>query len=443
MEDSFMFWFGTIIFLLTYIGIAFDKKTGIDKTAVALFGSSLMLFFILRPETESASAGVGAYSKYVDFNVIFLLAGMMVIVNVLTKTGVFQYLAIWSAKIAKGYPIYVLLLLVSVTAVLSSSLDNVTTVLLIAPVTLLVAEQLGVNAAYFLLPEVVASNIGGTATLIGDPPNILIGSYVGLDFVDFLINLAPVVIVAMGIYVLGLYVFLRKEMTVGVEKRAQIMDLNEKRAITDMKLLKKTGVVLGITMIGFLLHGAFHLEPGVVAMGGAALLLVVTRADTEKVLEEVEWTTLFFFMGLFIVVNGAIHVGFIDKLAGAINPLIADSPYVAALIVLWGGALCAGIMNNVSFTAAALPIIAKIAAQLNLEGDMATPIWWALALGACLGGNLTPVGAAANVIVLDIARKNGHNFSFGKFMRWSVPITLISLIISSLWVMMLVWKTVK
>jgi Na+/H+ antiporter NhaD/arsenite permease-like protein len=458
------FWVGTGIFILTYLAIAFDKKIGLSKTAIAMFGSSLMLVFILSgshaaPEaasveksatveageghvaaiadtSEHAAENIDAYSKYADFNVIFLLAGMMMIVNVLRKTGIFQYLAIWSAKTARGHPLWVLILLVIVTATLSAFLDNVTTVLLIAPVTLLVAEQMGIKPVYLLIPEVLASNIGGTATLIGDPPNILIGSYASLDFLAFLQYLAPVVVVVMIIFVVALFMYFNGKMNVTNEQRARIMDMDERRAITDMALLKKTGVVLALTMLGFLLHGQLHIEAGVVAMAGAALMLVISKADIEKALEEVEWTTLFFFLGLFIVVSGAKQVGVIEQMANGLQPLMVD-PYWAAILILWGAALCAGVMNNVSFTAAALPIVAGIIESLGLQGAQAAPLWWALALGACLGGNLTPVGAAANVIVFDIAERNGHAFSFSEFMKCSVPVSVMSLIVSTGYVLLL------
>jgi len=433
--DDRLFWAGTLVFLFTYLAIAFEKQLRVDKTVSALFGSSLMLFFIL--DRSHAGPHSDAYSQFVDFNVIFLLAGMMIIVNLLRETGVFQYLAILCAKTGRGQPLAILSLLVLVTAVLSAFLDNVTTVLLIVPVSQLVADQLQVSPAFFLIPEALASNIGGTATLIGDPPNILIGSYARLDFLAFLQVLTPVILLIIILFVAVLCLVLRGRVRVTAEQRARIMDLNARRAIADPRLLWKALAVMGLTLCGFLLHGALHLEPGVVAMGGAALLLLVTRADVSRALEEVEWPTLFFFLGLFIVVNGAERCGLIHRISTRMLAVTGDNPYVAAVALLWLAGICAGFMNNVSFTAAALPVVKGLAASLSLTGAAATPLWWALALGACLGGNLTPVGAAANLVVCNLAAKSGRSISFGQFMKWGVPCALGSLVLSTGYVLLL------
>ncbi|MFH0910780.1 MAG: ArsB/NhaD family transporter, partial [Planctomycetota bacterium] len=421
--------------------IAFEKQIGVHKTISAMFGSSLMLFFVLQPPRhENAGMFANTYSFYVDFNVIFLLAGMMMIVNLLRETGAFQYLAIKCAKVGRGRPLPVLALLLFTTALLSAFLDNVTTVLLIAPVTLLVAQQLKLDPVSFLIPEALASNIGGTATLIGDPPNILIGSFAKLDFLAFLHALTPFILLVMAFFVGVLAVLLRGKMRVTSEERAQIMDLNERRVITDATLLKKSLVVMAFTLAGFLLHGFFHIEPGVVAMGGAALLLLVTRANVARALEEVEWPTLFFFLGLFIVVSGAVQVGLISAITEKVFALTAGSPARAAVLVLWVSGLCAGLMNNISFVAAALPVVGSLASGLHLDGARAEPLWWALALGACLGGNLTPVGAAANLVICDISGKNGYPISFGRFFRWGLPCALGSLLLSTFYILFLVHR---
>jgi Na+/H+ antiporter NhaD/arsenite permease-like protein len=439
-------WFmilGSSIFILTYLAIAFEKQIRVDKTISAMFGSSLMLFFILEsPQHGGEGAAQDAYSYFVDFNVIFLLAGMMLIVNLLRETGVFEYLAIRCAKAGRGQPLAVLTLLLVVTAVLSAFLDNVTTVLLIAPVTFLVAEQLNAPPLMFLIPEALASNIGGTATLIGDPPNILIGSYAKLDFVSFLQVLTPFICVLMAMFIVILLLLLRGKITVTAEQRARVMDLNEKRAITNPRLLKKSLFIVALTLAGFMLHGVFRLEPGVVAMGGAALLLLLTRANVEKALEGVEWPTLFFFLGLFIVVNGGVKAGLIDLLAEKAMSVMGSNPYVAAVALLWISGICAGIMNNVSFTAAALPVVKAVAASFPTVE--AAPFWWALALGACLGGNLTPVGAAANLVICNISAKSGKPISFGQFMRWGAPCAIGSLILASGYICLLVrWGTIN
>ncbi len=431
-----LFYLGTAIFVLTYLAIALEKQLRVDKTVTAMFGSSLMLFLVLEAPAHGSVVS-DSYSRYVDFNVIFLLAGMMIIVNLLRETGVFQYLAIKCAKLGRGRPLPVLGLMVVVTAVLSAFLDNVTTVLLIGPVTLLVAQQLKVNAIYFLIPEALASNLGGTATLIGDPPNILIGSFARLDFLDFLRVLTPfVVLITLG-FIGVLAVVLRGAMRVTAEQRARIMDLDERRAIRDPVKLRRAGGVMLLTLVGFMVHGFFHFEPGVVAMGGAALALLATRADVTKALEEVEWPTLFFFLGLFIVVNGAVSVGLIERLAGLALKATGGSPSVAAVAVVWVSGLSAGLMNNVSFTAAALPIVANLIDDLKLVEGQARGLWWALSLGACLGGNLTPVGAAANLVIMNIAAKGGSPIGFGQFLRWGVPCALLSLLGATGYVLLL------
>lgn len=460
--DSTLLILGTIVFVLTYIAIALEKKIRVDKTVSALVGSSLMLIFVLRehlgePGQDEAgieTAQLSAYNKYADFDVIFLLAGMMLIVNLLRETGLFQYVAIKCAKLGGGRPIPVLVLLLVATAGMSAFLDNVTTVLLMAPVTLLVANYLQCNPIPFLIPEVLASNIGGTGTLIGDPPNILVGAFASavfradpntrFDFLAFMQVMGPVVIVAMAAFLGAVLLALRGAFRTTAEERARIMDLNEKQAIKDWPLLRKGAVVMGLTLAGFMVHGLFHLEPGVVAMAGAAVLLMITRKDVEHALAEVEWNTLFFFLGLFIVVKGADKAGLIgwlaEGLAGAIKAAHWSEEgmiYLLPVLVLWISGLLAGVMNNVSYTLAALPIVHGLTSQFHLEGAAGAPLFWALALGACLGGNLTPVGAAANLVVLNIAERNGHAISFGRFMKWGAPCAVGTLLLATGYVLLL------
>lgn len=427
------------IFVATYLAIGLERRIGIDKTVVAMLGAVAMLFTILR-RVGSHHAG-SIFNESVDFDVIFLLGGMMVIVNVLRDTGLFQYVAVLCAKAGRGFPLVVLSLLVVATAVVSAFLDNVTTVLLMAPVMLLVAAELRLDPVPFLLPAILASNIGGTATLIGDPPNILVGSYAGLDFMAFIRVLTPFVIVLMAVFLGVVLLSLRGTMTVKAEERARIMDMDPRRALKDMRLLRRALVVTGLTLAGFFLHGQLSLEPGVVAVAGAALMLAVTGVNVEKSLAEVEWTTLAFFMGLFIVVHGAVEAGLMGRVAEALRAAVESSsrPTLAApLAVLWISGLAAGFTNNVSFTAAALPVVKQLAASLHLVGLQAAPLWWALALGACLGGNMTPVGAAANLVVLNIAARNQKEISLGRFLRWGVPCALGSLVLASGYVLLLV-----
>ncbi|MBN2713043.1 MAG: ArsB/NhaD family transporter [Planctomycetes bacterium] len=441
LTGDFALYIGTAIFFLSYLCIAFEKKIGINKTVSALVGSSLMLFLIVRPK-NLGGMDIGVYQFTVKFDVIFLLAGMMIIVHLLSETGLFQYIAIKCAKMGRGEPIRVLVLLVVVTACASAVLDNVTTVLFMCPMTLLVAQQLQINPLMFLIPMALSSNIGGTATMIGDPPNILVGAYAryaGISFISFIHILTPFITLLMGVFIGAIMLRFSGTMKVTAEQRARIMDLEERRAITNPKLMKKGLVVMGLTLIGFMLHGLLHIEPGVVAMGGAALFLLISRVDIEKAMEGVEWSTLMFFIGLFVIVGGAMEVGLFEKVATLIFSLTGDNPYIVVVTVLWVSGLCAGVINNFSFTAAAIPVVHKLALDIQLPDHMHQPLWWALALGACLGGNLTPTGAAANLVVIDMSQKSGHPITFGRFMRWGIPCAIGSLILSTGYVVFLMY----
>ena len=454
----FIFWFATIVFVGTYIVIASEK---VHKTTAALIGASLMFLVVLHGPSHDGhkeTAGhvieksiahdaelfesaqkyddLDVFARYVNFDVIFTLAGMMLLVNVLSGTGIFQFIAIKSAKIAKGSPIRTMILLVIATAVLSAFLDNVTTVLLIAPVTLLVATELGVPAMPFLMAETMASNIGGTATLIGDPPNLIIGSVARLDFAAFMINLAPFIVGILIIYCICLKMYYSKRMQVTVEKRARIMELNESAAITDPVNMKRGGIVMIITIIGFLLHGALGLQPCVVAITGAALCLAVCKVDVDHCLEKIEWSTLFFFLGLFALVSGAAEGGLMAKFGSLLSFTQDWNILVTVLVVMWISGICAAVMNNVSYTAA---IVSVIAAFLATTPGFATPaakelMWWGLALSVCLGGNGTLVGAAANLVTAGIAEKSGNKITFKEFFRYGFPVTLLSLVAASIYI---------
>lgn len=452
---------GIAIFIITYLAIAFESKIKIDKTASAIGGAILMLLLVLNkivPLGTHKGPELSAWNKHADFDVIFLLAGMMIIVNVMRESGVFQYVAIKCAKMGKGYPLPVLALLLVATAILSAFLDNVTTVLLMAPVTLLVAAEMRLDPIPFLIPEILASNLGGTATLIGDPPNILVGAtasklfaytkaegftgdVVSFDFATFMRVLTPVVILTMAVFIGILMLKLKGgEMKVTAEERARIMDLDEKATISDWGLMWTGLSIMALTLAGFMLHSVLHVEPGVVAMGGAALMLIITRQDVEEALAKVEWNTLFFFIGLFIVVKGASEIGLLKTLGDQLAAVVGHPEsiaYVAPLVVLWVSGILAGLMNNVSYTLAALPIVHALAFSFY-GGDpsgvvpvAAAPMYWALALGACFGGNLTPVGAAANLVVINIAAKSNKKISWSSYLKWGVPCALGSLILAS------------
>ena len=450
---------GTAIFILTYLAIAFEKKIKVDKTASALAGSVLMLLTVLKEHGQNTGhSQFSAWNQHADFDVIFLLAGMMVIVNALRESGVFQYVAIKCAKLGRGRPLPILALLLVATAVLSAFLDNVTTVLLMAPVTLLVAAELKLNPIPFLIPEILASNLGGTATLIGDPPNILVGSTaskifaytpnVNFDFVSFMKVMSPIVAIVMIAFVSVIMLVLRGNMNVTAEERARIMELDEIAAISDKTRMWVGLIIMLITLSGFMLHSLIHVEPGVIAMGGAALMLIATRADVEESLAKVEWNTLFFFIGLFVVVKGASAIGILSFLGSKLAEMIGSPTaiaYIAPIVVLWISGILAGLMNNVSFTLAALPIIESLAENFyGLGSTGAIPIqaesmYWALAMGACFGGNLTPVGAAANLVVINIAERNNKEISWGKYLKWGLPTAFGSLLLATGYICLFVY----
>ena len=440
---DWVFWAGTAIFLCTYVLIATEK---IHKVICALSGAALMFICVLGKGHGGAEvlsgdaakyAQLDAYARTVNFDVIFTLCGMMILVNILSTTGLFQYVAIKCAKIAKGSPLKMMILLSIATAFMSAFLDNVTTILLVAPVTLLVCAELGVSAVPFLIAETMSSNIGGTATLIGDPPNLIIGSAAKLDFAAFLINLAPFIVVVMAIYMFALWLYYRKKLYVTVEKRARIMDLDEKAAITDRKRMQRGLIVMLLTIGGFLSHSVTGLEPGVVAMAGAAVAMAVCKVDVEKALEKVEWVTLFFFIGLFVLVSGAKECGLINVIGQGLSVMNNVHPLLVILIVMWVCGCAAAVTNNVSFTAAVVSIIALFmqnAPAFSGNDVLCKLMWWALALAVCLGGNGSVVGAAANLVAVDLAAKSGYKLTFKEFMRYGLPVTLGSMICASIYI---------
>lgn len=435
-----------VIFVLAYVGIASEK---IHKTVVALAGAVLMLLLGILNQHEAFHGHEGKPGMGVEWNTIFLLIGMMLIVSIMRETGVFQWVAIKSAKVAHGEPIRIILLLSGVTAVLSALLDNVTTVLLIAPVTILIAESLDVDPVPFLVCEILASNIGGTATLVGDPPNIMIAGPTGFSFVEFVVRLTPPIVVVFAAYALTIWIALRKRIHVSDEKRETVMAFDETRAITDRPLLIKSLIVLGLTLFGFMVHGAFGLEPATIALSGATLLLLVSKRHPLKHLEEVEWATIFFFIGLFIMVSALVKRGIITILAGKLFQITAGNRTVLVMVILWLSAVVSGIVDNIPYTATAIPVIFSVSAEMLGPGAAALtdralahhalvqPLWWALALGACLGGNFTVIGASANVVVAGISEKSGHRITFGRFLKYGIPLTLQSLVISTAYVWLL------
>lgn len=410
------------IFLVIY-GIIISEK--INRTAISLFGAIVMIILGILNQEQAI--------EHIDFNTIGLLVGMMIIVNILKRTGVFEYLAIRAAKKAKGDPWKILVLFAIITALSSAFLDNVTTILLIVPVTLVITDTLDTNPIPFMFTEILIANIGGTATLIGDPPNIMIGSATGLGFVDFIVNLAPVVIVISVATLFLLKLIYKDFLKATDENKQKIMKMDESITIKDKLLLKKSLIVLFLTILGFMVHAQFHLESATVALGGAALLLVISKIDPEEILFEVEWTTIFFFMGLFILVGSLVEVGVIDNLAKKMLELTKGNLFVTTLTILWVSAIASAFLDNIPFVATMIPLIKAMTASGQLD---ANPLWWALALGACLGGNGTIIGASANVIVTGIMAREGRPVSFMSLMRIGFPMMIVSIIISTIYLIL-------
>ena len=412
-------WIAGVVFLGAYILIAIEKP---DRTLVAVIAGLLLVLLGVLDQQEAFAA--------IDLNVIFLLAGMMVIASVLAKTGFFELLAIRSVRLSHGEPLRLLLILAVVTAVVSAFLDNVTTVVLMTPVILSVARRLGISPMPYLISSILASNIGGTATLIGDPPNILIGSASGLGFDDFLLNLGPVIVLVFLAFAVIMRFAFRGMLQVPDERREVALEGAEGTAIKNRPLLVRSLAVAAATVVGFLVHGALGLEPATIALLGAAVLMLVARLDAHEVLREVEWSTLFFFVGLFILVEAIVSVGIVGGFADWLARATEGDGAVAAIALLWFSALASAIIDNIPYTATAIPVVERLVA----DGMAAQPLWWSLALGACLGGNLTIIGASANVVVANLAAREGHPIRFVEFLRYGAAVVAVSLVISTAYV---------
>ncbi|HEX6922057.1 MAG TPA: ArsB/NhaD family transporter [Actinomycetes bacterium] len=415
------------VFVAAYVLIATER---IHRVAAALSGAAAMVLLgVVDVHVAFFSEKTG-----VDWNVIFLLLGMMIIVSVVKQTGLFDYLAIWAAKRARGRPFAVMVMLVVITALASALLDNVTTVLLVAPVTLLVCDRLGVPPVPFLIAEALASNIGGTATLIGDPPNIIIASRSGLSFNDFLVNLAPIVVVLLVVFIGLCRVMFRDAFQYDEERVAAVMALEEREVIRDPGLLVRSLVVLTAVIAAFVLHSVLHLEPSLVALLGAGALVAVSRLDPPDYLEEVEWATLVFFMGLFVMVGALVEVGVIEDLGKAVTDAVGDRYFLAGSALLWGSAVLSGIVDNIPYVATMSPLVQDLV-DAGGGSPQADALWWALALGADLGGNATAVGASANVVVIGIAARYGHPISFWRFTKYGLVVaaTTVALAWPYLW----------
>ncbi len=407
------------IFLVAFFFIATEK---VHKVKVVLVAAAAMAVLGLIP-----GAGV-FYSEHagIDWNVIFLLFGMMVIVGVIKQTGVFDFLGIWAAKVSKGRPFRLMVMLMVITAIASPFLDNVTTIMLVAPVTIVVCSRLRIRAQPYLIAEVLASNIGGAATLIGDPPNIIIGSRAGLTFNDFLVHMAPIVAVVFVTFVLMTRVLFRKDFEFHPEHVAAVMALQERRAITNPALLVRCLIVLAGVIVAFSLHSVLHVEPSIVALVGAGVMLLVSRADATDSLREVEWQTLVFFMGLFVMVAGLVSTGVIDTIGGWLIDAIGDDYFGAATALLWGSGVLGAFFDNIPYVATMAPIVETLVSEVP-DPQTGQALWWAFALGADFGGNGTAVAASANVVAIGIAAKSGHPISFWQFTKYGLIVTAMSI----------------
>jgi Na+/H+ antiporter NhaD/arsenite permease-like protein len=403
------------------IALALIASERIHRTKIALLGAAIVVLFV------GGEYGQKEAVDAVDFNTIGLLAGMMILVHVTQQTGVYDYIAIKAGQLSRGDPFLVVLSLAGTTALLSAFLDNLTTILLVVPITFLLADTLDVDPIPLIVIEVIASNIGGTATLIGDPPNIIIAGATGLSFNEFIVNLAPVVVVAFAVVVGGLYLYFRRHLQIDERSRRFVMELDARASIRDWDELRRTVPVLVLTVLAFFAHQALHIEPATVALTGATVLLLVTRVPLEESLSKIEWPTLFFFVALFVMVGALEATGAIDEVAESIQDLTGGDRTAELLGIIWLGGIGSAVVDNIPFTTAMIPVVDGLQGQDG--GDDA--YWWALSLGACFGGNATIIAAAANVAAAGLTERAGRPIGFMRFLRIGVPATLVSLALAS------------
>lgn len=417
------------LLLLAYVFIALEK---IPKMTIALLGGAItiVLGLVSQSKTLDGLINPNYFINFIDFNVIFLLVAMMIIVAITTKSGVFNWLANELLKFTKGHPVRILFALGIFTAFVSAFLDNVTTVILIMPITFAIAKKLEIDPVPYLLTEVFASNIGGTATLIGDPPNIIIGSAGGLTFMDFLKELTPVVVIILLFVVSVLALLFKNKLHADQDKMNAVAQIDNSGTITNKNLMLRSTIVLALVILGFMLHDMIHLETCVVAMLGASFLLIFEKPN--DILKDVEWNTIFFFIGLFIIIGGLEASGGIKLMAQWILDVTKGSQTATSMIILWASGIISGVIDNIPYTATMAPMLVEI--EKTMGEAYTFPLWWALSLGACLGGNMTIIGAAANVIVSENAYKEGHPISFMRFLKYGVIVVAISLIVSTVYI---------
>ncbi len=410
---------GVLIFVISYVAIVSEK---INRTTVALIGGSLTILFHVLSQEEAL--------EHIDFNTIGLLIGMMVLVTIIKQTGVFQYLAIKTAKISKGNPLVIITYFAIITAVASGLLDNVTTILLIVPVTLVISDTLDITPIPFIITEILAANIGGAATLIGDPPNIMIGSFTGFSFLDFVIQLGPLMVVVFIVTLIILKLIYRGSMVVSEENKKKVLSMDENKAITNKSLLIKSGIVLTLVIIGFSTAEFIGIESATIAILGGATLLLLSKLEPDEILVEVEWGTIFFFAGLFVLVGGLQSVGVISILAEKMLEITDGDINITTYLVLWMSAILSSFLDNIPYVATMIPMVDEME---HLSSFDFQPVWWALAIGACLGGNGTIIGASANVVAKGITERSNHKISFIGYMKIAYPLMLLSIVISTIY----------
>lgn len=405
-----------VIFLAVMAAIISEK---VHRAAASVAGAVLLLV------TQVLT--VDSAMEHVDVNTIGVLVGMMLFVAVVKNSGLFEYIAIKSAKLTHGRPWAIMAVFAVITAVLSAFLDNVTTVLLVGPMTIAITSILKVNPVPFLMTQILASNMGGTATLIGDPPNIMIGSEAGLSFADFIINTAPVVVVILVVSLVCFYFMFGRKMQVADSAMKAVMELDEQRAIKDKPLMIKSIVMIALVVVGFVFHASLGMESCTIALLAAVIMLLIGKQDTEEVILGVEWSTIVFFIGLFIVVGGMEETGVIDQLANLLIGMTNGNMVLTMLIILWVSAIVSSFLDNIPFVATLIPMILAIQAEGTMD---VTPLWWALSLGACLGGNGTLIGASANVVLSGISNKNGYPITFMSYLKVGFPMMILSVILA-------------
>lgn len=410
-----------LIFIVCY-GLIVSEK--IHRTIVAMVGASLVILLDIMDQETAI--------HHVDFNTLGLLIGMMILVNITAETGIFKWMGIRAARLAKGEPIRILVYLSIITAFGSAFLDNVTTIMLMVPVAISISRELKITPVPYIISLILLSNIGGMATMIGDPPNIMIGSAVPeLSFLDFIVNLAPLAILCMMAVIPLLCLIYRKQLKTTPELQEKVVGMSLDGIITDKVLLVKSLTVLGLTILGFFLHSVLHLESATIALTGAFILLLLTGEHAmENALKNVEWTTIFFFVGLFILVGGLIETGVIEELAASAMELTGGDVTATAMLILWMSALASAFLDNIPFTATMIPLIEDMG---NMGISNLEPLWWALAMGACLGGNGTVIGASANLIGASMAQKEGYNISFMQYLKVGLPLMLLTILIATVY----------